>query len=80
MMTSVVMVILIFFMFLKMKKRKRLAKKINPSVLFNVDREKIDLSETKMEKLSAKGRDKYVFLLLQGSVPFIYNKSFTVIL
>jgi len=54
-MTSVVMVILIFFMFLKMKKRKRLAKKINPSVLFNVDREKIDLSETKMEKLSAKG-------------------------
>jgi len=54
-MTSVIMAILMFFMFLKMKKRKRLAKKINPSVLFNVDKEKIDLSETKMEKLSAKG-------------------------
>merc|ERR1711941_79990 len=43
-----------FLMFLKMKKRKRLAKKINPSVLFTVDKEKIDLSETKMEPLSAK--------------------------
>jgi len=53
-MTCVIMVLLMFLMFLKMKKRKRLAKKINPSVLFTVDKEKIDLSETKMEPLSAK--------------------------
>jgi len=49
-MTSVIMVLLIFLMFLKMKKRKRLAKKINPSILYSVDKEKI----TKMEPLSAK--------------------------
>jgi len=53
-MTCVIMVLLMFLMFLKMKKRKRLAKKINPSVLFTVDKEKIDLSETKMKPLSAK--------------------------
>jgi len=53
-MTCVIMVLLMFLMFLKMKKRKRLAKKINPSVLFTVDKEKIDLSETKMQPLSAK--------------------------
>lgn len=53
-MTCVIMVLLMFLMFLKMKKRKRLAKKINPGVLFTVDKEKIDLSETKMEHLSAK--------------------------
>ena len=73
-MTSVIMVILVFFMFLKMKKRKRLAKKINPSVLFNVDREKIDLSETKMEKLSAKGRNKYAGVLLQRAVTCDFYK------
>ena len=55
-MTCVIMVLLMFLMFLKMKKRKRLAKKINPSVLFTVDKEKIDLSETKMKPLSAKGK------------------------
>jgi len=53
-MTCVIMVLLMSLMFLKMKKRKRLAKKINPSVLFTVDKEKIDLSETKMEPLNAK--------------------------
>lgn len=55
-MTCVIMVLLIALFLMKMKKRKRLAKKINPSVLFTVDKEKIDLSETKMEPLSAKGR------------------------
>jgi len=53
-MTSVIMVLLMSLMFLKMKKRKRLAKKINPNVLYTVDKEKIDLSKTKMEPLSAK--------------------------
>jgi len=53
-MTCVVMILLMFLMFLKMKKRKRLAKKINPNVLFSVDKEKIDLNQTKMEPLSAK--------------------------
>ena len=54
-MTSVIMVLLIFLMFMKMKKRKRLAKKINPSILYSVEKEKINLSETKLEPLSAKG-------------------------
>ena len=40
---------------MKMKKKRRLIKKINPSVLFTVDKEKLDLSETKMKPLSAKG-------------------------
>jgi len=53
-MTCVIMVLLIALFLMKMKKRKRLAKKINPSVLFTVDKEKLDLSETKMEPLSAK--------------------------
>jgi len=53
-MTCVIMILLMFLMFLKMKKRKRLAKKINPNVLFSVYKEKIDLSQTKMEPLSAK--------------------------
>jgi len=53
-MTSVIMVLLIFLMFMKMKKRKRLAKKINPSILYSVEKEKINLSETKLEPLSAK--------------------------
>jgi len=53
-MTCVIMVLLMSLMFLKMKKRKRLAKKINPNVLYTVDKEKIDLSKTKMEPLSAK--------------------------
>ena len=55
-MTCVIMVLLIALFLMKMKKRKRLAKKINPSVLFTVDKEKLDISETKMEPLSAKGR------------------------
>jgi len=53
-MTCVIMALLMVLLMFKMKKRKRLAKKINPSVLFTVDKEKIDLSETKMEHLSAK--------------------------
>jgi len=53
-MTCVIMVLLIALFLMKMKKRKRLAKKINPSVLFTVDKEKLDISETKMEPLSAK--------------------------
>ena len=47
---------------MKMKKKRRLIKKINPSVLFTVDQNKIDLSETKMKPLSAKGNIvKYIY-------------------
>lgn len=53
-MTSVMMILLMALMFMKIKKRRRLAKKINPSVMFKVDKEKVNLSDTKMERLSAK--------------------------
>ena len=61
-MTSVIMVLLIFLMFMKMKKRKRLAKKINPSILYSVEKEKINLSETKLEPLSAKGILFFIYI------------------
>jgi len=53
-MTCVVMVLLVILMMMKMKKRRRLGKKINPSVVFTVDQEKIDMSDTKMKPLSVK--------------------------
>lgn len=51
-MTSVVMVLLMVLMRMKMKKKKRLSKKINPSVLFTVDRDEIGQNQTNMESLS----------------------------
>ena len=55
-MTSVVMVLLMVLMRMKMKKKKRLSKKINPSVLFTVDRDEIGQNQTNMESLSVNGK------------------------
>jgi len=77
-MTSVVMVLLGILVMMKMKKKRRLIKKINPSVLFTVDQNKIDLSETKMKPLSAKDlgkREKQEIGSLSTMVTQISNDS-----
>jgi len=65
-------------MMMKMKKRRRLSKKINPSVVFTVDQENIDLSENKMKQLSAKElgkREKQDIMSLSTMVTQISNES-----
>lgn len=77
-MTSVVMVLLGILVMMKMKKKRRLIKKINPSVLFTVDKEKLDLSETKMKPLSAKDlgrREKQEIGSMRTMVTQISNES-----
>ena len=52
-MTSVIMMLLLVLMRMKMKK-KRVIKKVTPSVLFTVDSQ-MDAKDTKMESLGIKG-------------------------
>jgi len=54
-MTFLVLTILSLMIVMKLKKRRRLAKKILPSTLYSLDKDKVKILETSLETISARG-------------------------
>ena len=54
-MTCLVLVLLTSMMIMKIKKKKKIAKKVLPSTLFTVDSENIKIMDSKMAPLNPKG-------------------------
>jgi len=54
-MTFLVLTILSLMIVMKLRKRRRLAKKILPSTLYSLDKDKVKILNTHMETISARG-------------------------
>ena len=54
-MTFLVLTILSLMIVMKLRKRRRLAKKILPSTLYSLDKDKVKILDSRMEKISARG-------------------------
>ena len=54
-MTFLVLTILSLMIVMKLRKRRRLAKKILPSTLYSLDKDKVKILETSLETISARG-------------------------
>jgi len=54
-MTFLVLTILSLMIVMKLRKRRRLAKKILPSTLYSLDKDKVKILDTRMETISARG-------------------------
>lgn len=54
-MTFLVLTILSLMIVMKLKKRRRLAKKILPSTLYSLDKDKVKIMDTSLETISARG-------------------------
>ena len=54
-MTFLVLTILSLMILMKLRKRRRLAKKILPSTLYSLDKDKVKILDTSLETISARG-------------------------